>query len=109
MARSSRAVFPAGPCSEPGICLCNAGDEACWYVNVAWDGSTHAFILDPTVHPDFRLRGIGRQLVRQAVEAAGERGVTWVHVDFEPSLRGFYARCGFRATEAGVINVANPI
>jgi len=75
------------------------------YVNVAWDGRSHAFVLDPTVHPRYRRRGIGEQLVLRSIAAAKEHGVVWVHVDFEPRLREFYVRCGFRATEAGVINL----
>lgn len=82
------------------------GERLAGYVNVAWDGCTHAFILDPTVRPEFRRRGIGLQLVRQALEEARERGVAWVHVDYEPQLREFYARCGFRQTEAGLIHLA---
>ena len=77
------------------------------YVNVAWDGRSHAFILDPTVHPMYRRRGIGGQLVVSAIAAAREHGVAWVHVDFEPHLREFYVRCGFRPTEAGVIDLAS--
>ena len=29
------------------------------FVNAAWDGKTHAFILDTTVHPEHRRRGVG--------------------------------------------------
>ena len=36
-------------------------------------------MLDPTVHPDLRQRGIGRELMRQAVAQAQERGIEWVH------------------------------
>lgn len=77
------------------------------YVNIAWDGRSHAFVLDPTVHPLCRQQGIGRQLVMRGIAAAKEAGVEWVHVDFEPHLREFYRQCGFQASEAGVINVAN--
>lgn len=83
------------------------GAELVGYVNMAWDGRTHAFVLDTTVHPDNGRRGIGRGLVLCALEQARKHGVTWVHVDFEPHLREFYSRCGFRASEAGVINVAS--
>ncbi|MGH9937993.1 MAG: GNAT family N-acetyltransferase [Blastocatellia bacterium] len=76
------------------------------YVNVAWDGRFHAFLLDPTVHPAQRRRGIGRRLVEEAVALAGKRGVEWVHVDFDPHLRGFYSKCGFQPTEAGLIHIA---
>nr|WP_255719401.1 GNAT family N-acetyltransferase [Pelomonas sp. P8] len=76
------------------------------FVNVAWDGKTHAFILDTTVHPEQRRQGIGKELVNQATRQARLRGVAWVHVDYEPHLKPFYAECGFRASEAGVLNVA---
>ena len=81
----------------------SAGDRLVGFVNLAWDGGIHAFLLDTTVHPDLRRRGIGRELVRRAVEAARERGIAWVHVDYEPSLGRFYTSCGFRPTEAGLI------
>jgi GNAT superfamily N-acetyltransferase len=82
------------------------GLELVGYVNAAWDGRAHAFILDTTVHPHKRRRGIGQELVVRALEQARKHGVSWVHVDFEPSLREFYKRCGFRSSEAGVIKVA---
>lgn len=75
------------------------------FVNLAWDGGEHAFILDTAVHPEFRRRGVGRELVRRAVAEAEGRGLKWVHVDFEPHLRGFYERCGFRDTAAGLIRL----
>ena len=75
------------------------------FVNLAWDGGEHAFILDTLVHPNFRRRGIGRELVRRAVAAAEEHGLQWVHVDFEPHLQKFYELCGFRHTAAGLIHL----
>lgn len=75
------------------------------FVNVAWDGGAHAFVLDTTVHPDERRRGLGVRLVRTAAEAARERGASWLHVDYEPHLAEFYARCGFRPTAAGVLSL----
>src|SRR4051794_34679449 len=54
------------------------------YVNVAWDGGVHAFLLDPTVHPDFRHRGIGTTLVRAMVDHVRGRGLDWLHVDYRP-------------------------
>lgn len=73
------------------------------FVNVAGDGGAHAFVLDTTVHPDERRRGLGVRLVRAAAEAARASGAVWLHVDFEPHLTSFYARCGFRPTAAGVM------
>ncbi|MGO4460869.1 GNAT family N-acetyltransferase [Streptomyces sp. M-16] len=73
------------------------------YVNVAWDGGVHAFVLDTTVHPDLRRSGLGVRLVRAAADAARERGAQWLHVDYEPHLEPFYAACGFRPTAAGLL------
>ena len=36
------------------------GDELIGFVNLAWDGGIHAFILDTTVHPNVRRGGVGR-------------------------------------------------
>jgi GNAT superfamily N-acetyltransferase len=76
------------------------------FVNVAWDGGVHAFLLDPTVHPDLRRTGLGTLLVRRAAELSAARGASWLHVDYEPHLAGFYRGCGFRPTEAGLMRLA---
>ncbi len=81
------------------------GDELIGFVRLAWDGSVHTFLLEPTVRPDFRRRGIGRALVKRAVAAACERGMEWVHVDYELHLRAFYEACGFTPTDAGLIRL----
>ena len=75
------------------------------FVNLAWDGGVHAFILDTTVHTEFQRRGIGRHLVKEATAAARERGLEWLHVDFEPHLQSFYDKCGFVNTRAGLIKL----
>ncbi|MBB3648843.1 GNAT superfamily N-acetyltransferase [Rhizobium sp. BK619] len=81
-------------------------DTLVGFVNVAWDGGIHAFILDTSVHPDMRRQGIATRLVREATRVARERGAEWLHVDFEPHLTGFYRACGFTPTEAGLIKLA---
>jgi GNAT superfamily N-acetyltransferase len=87
------------------VCAFDA-DRLVGFVNLAWDGRAHAFVLDPTVHPDFRRRGIGTKLVGMAVAIARERGVEWLHVDYVPHLGEFFQRCGFRPTCAGVIHLS---
>ena len=81
------------------------GETLIAFVNVAWDGGKHAFLLDTTVHPNWRLQGIGRELVRRAALETRAHGVEWLHVDFEPNLRPFYDRCGFRQTNAGLMHL----
>jgi len=76
------------------------------FVNVAWDGRDHAFLLDTAVAPDHQRRGIGEELVRCAADGACAAGCEWLHVDFEDRLQHFYVRrCGFRPTHAGLIEL----
>lgn len=76
------------------------------FVNVAWDGGIHAFILDTCVDPAYRRQGIALRLVARAAETARERGALWLHVDFEPHLEAFYRQCGFAPTVAGLMRLA---
>jgi ribosomal protein S18 acetylase RimI-like enzyme len=79
------------------------------FVNVAWDGGDHAFLLDTKVRPDQQRRGIGTELVRIAVEHAREAGCEWMEVDFEDELAPFYYdACGFVRTQAGLIHLPSP-
>lgn len=98
---------PRGRELEHSLCWVSAhvGERLVGFVNVAWDGGAHAFLLDTTVHPEFRRRGIGASLVRCAVEEARELGAEWLHVDHEPAYAEFYRRCGFRPTPAGLIEL----
>jgi GNAT superfamily N-acetyltransferase len=74
------------------------------FVNVVWDGATHAFVLDTLVARAARGNGVGTRLVEIAVEEARAAGCEWLHVDFEDRLLGFYFEsCGFEPTNAGLI------
>jgi GNAT superfamily N-acetyltransferase len=85
------------------VCARDGGTLA-GFVNVAWDGSTHAFILDTVVAPCLQRQGIGSGLVAVAAREARAAGCEWLHVDFEDELRAFYFdSCGFAPTTAGLI------
>lgn len=74
------------------------------FVNIAWDGGVHAFVLDTMVSPDLQRQGIAKALIGEAVKRAKDTGCEWLHVDFDPHLRRFYFEaCGFRPTDAGLI------
>ncbi len=76
------------------------------WVNVAWDGSTHAFVLDTVTSPAYQRRGIGTALVAIAIEQARAIGCQWLHVDFEEHLTAFYLdSCSFVPTGAGLIRL----
>ena len=82
------------------------GGELAGFVNVAWDGGAHAFILDTVVAAGARRAGIGTGLIAAAVEHARAAGCEWLHVDFEDHLAGFYVQaCGFIPTSAGLISL----
>lgn len=73
------------------------------FVNVAWDGGVHAFVLDTLVAGDVRRRGIGAELVAVAARQARAAGCEWLHVDFEDLDAFYFDACGFRPTSAGLI------
>ena len=77
------------------------------FVNVAWDGSDHAFLLDTMTRGSYQHRGIATALVSAAVEEARAAGCEWLHVDFRDELAPFYFdACGFRPTSAGLVHLA---
>ena len=83
-----------------------AGGELVGFVNVAWDGGVHAFILDTLAARSARREGIGTRLVEIATEHARAAGCEWLHVDFDDHLRAFYFdACGFTPTNAGLIRL----
>ncbi|MFW7229407.1 GNAT family N-acetyltransferase [Citrobacter sp. BNK-39] len=76
------------------------------FVNLAWDGAAHAFVLDTMVAPALQRQGIAKGLIEEAVVRSKQAGCDWLHVDFEPHLRSFYLdACGFRTTVAGLISL----
>jgi GNAT superfamily N-acetyltransferase len=83
-----------------------ADDVLVGFVYVAWDGGAHAFLLEPTVLPAYRSRGIGLELVREAAREAADAGADWLHVDYAPELERFYAAAGFRPSRAGVMRLS---
>lgn len=80
------------------------GERLVGFVNVAWDGGVHAFILDTVTAKDVRRQGIGRRLVEIARDEARGAGCEWLHVDFDDELSRFYIEaCGFTPAPAGLI------
>lgn len=87
-----------------GWVCARAGERLVGFVNVAWDGGVHAFLLDTLVTNDHRRRGIAVQMIEHAVAQSRAAGCEWLHVDFEDHLRPLYFdACGFTATNAGLI------
>jgi GNAT superfamily N-acetyltransferase len=58
------------------------------------DGVMNAYVSTVAVLPDWRGRGIGREIVRRLVEGEGKRSIRWV-LHARGELHGFYALNGF--------------
>jgi ribosomal protein S18 acetylase RimI-like enzyme len=84
-----------------------AADQLVGFVNVAWDGGVHFFLLDTTVHPDYQRRRIGSTLVRMALDACRGHG-EWMHVDSDRELmERLYLPAGFVSTDAGTADLSD--
>jgi hypothetical protein len=84
------------------------GLELIGFVNVAWDGGFHAFIVDTIVMARVQRQGIGTLLVGLAATKARAAGCGCLHVDFADELRSFYfSSCGFKPTTAGLLPLAH--
>ena len=74
------------------------------FVNVAWDGADHAFLLDTLTTAAYRRQGVGTAVVAVAEDNSRKAGCEWLHVDFGPPLGPFYLdQCGFQETTGGLI------
>ncbi len=84
----------------------NSNNKLVGFVKLIGDGGIHGFLLDTCVHADYKKQGIGSELVKQCIETAKRYNLTWIHVDYETHLDGFYAACGFQEeTKARLVNL----
>src|SRR5207248_1512796 len=59
--------------------------EMVGFVNLAWDGGVHAFLLDTAVVPLRQGQGIGSRLVEVLLDDGVKRApLEWIHVDSSP-------------------------
>ncbi len=73
------------------------------FVNALSDGILSAYIPLLEVLPDRQDQGIGTELVKRLLDQCG--GLYMVDTTCDPSVRGFYARCGMQpATGARLRN-----
>lgn len=85
-----------------------ASGQLVGFVNVAWDGSDHAFLIDTKTRPEHQHSGLGTAVVRRAVDESRAAGCEWLFVDYGPDLEPFYVdACGFKPTPAGLIHLTD--
>ena len=59
------------------------------------DGVSDAYIQDLIIHPQFRKRGIGAQLVQYLIKHCLEHSISWIGLIAEPGTESFYVPLGF--------------
>ena len=65
------------------------------FCRIASDDATYAWLFDVYVLPEYRGRGLGVELVREAVETGPHAHLRWIlHTK---DMHGLYARFGFTA------------
>jgi GNAT superfamily N-acetyltransferase len=70
-------------------------DRQIGFCRVASDDTTYAWLFDVYVLPEYRGRGLGVELVREAVENGPHADLRWIlHTR---DMHGLYARFGFAA------------
>ena len=74
------------------------------FLNVLSDGIGDAFLVDIMVHPDFRGKRIGTEIVKQAVRDLSANGIQCIQVTFNPENEAFYKSIGFHIIKAGIVD-----
>jgi len=59
------------------------------------DGATDAYIQDVVVLPEYRGRGIGRELIQRLTARCVEQGIGWIGLVAEPGRSRFYEGLGY--------------
>ena len=60
------------------------------------DGFSDAYIQDVVVSPEFRGRGVGKELVRRLTQYCVSRKIAWIGLVAEPGTQEIYENLGFR-------------
>lgn len=63
------------------------------------DGVSDAYIQDLVVLPDYRDKGIGRDIVIKLINHCKNKSIHWVGLIAEPNQDGFYISLGFKQME----------
>lgn len=84
------------------------GKSLAGFLNVVSDGVADALLVNVVIHPRSQGNGLGRALVRRAVDDVTAAGIQCIQVTFLPELEGFYRKCGFHILGGAVIDRTVP-
>lgn len=80
---------------------CFDNDKLIGFLDVVSNGVTDAYIQDVIVHPEYQGKGIGTELMNQAITKLTSDKIYAVSVLFEERLLNFYKKFGFNIIMAG--------
>lgn len=66
------------------------------------DGISDGYIQDLVVLPEYRNKGVGKEIVTALVRKCMESGITWIAIVAEPDTEAFYRPLGFHPMEGHV-------
>ena len=71
-----------------------------WGPTCQHDGALRGRLVNVFVEPQFRRRGVARQLAAGLREVARQEGLGFMGLGTTPAARGLYASLGFQASES---------
>ena len=80
---------------------CFNNNELIVFLDVVSNGITDAYIQDVIVKPSFQKKGIGKELMKIAIEKLTQDGVYVISVLFTEDNMNFYKKFGFNIMMAG--------
>lgn len=92
----ARAVIP--PMIRGSLCFMVARSISGRIVGMARvisDGFSDAYIQDVVVLPDYRGRGVGKELVKRLTQFCRDRNISWIGLIAEPGTQAVYEKLGF--------------
>lgn len=88
---------------------CYDGDRLTGFLGVVSNGVTDAYIQDVMVRPDYQGKGIGTELMRQAIRRLKADHIYMISVIYgEEELRPFYEKFGFFTMLCGQMETTRP-
>ena len=60
------------------------------------DGISDGYIQDVVILPNYRKKGIGRDIINKLIEFCQSKGVEWIGLISEPGQSEFYLPLGFK-------------
>lgn len=86
----------SGPSFNKQFCIASKAPNGAWasYCGMWFDSNTDYAIVEPlATDPDYRLKGLGKAVLLEAIRRCGEMGAKVAYVG---SGQEFYYRCGFK-------------